>query len=353
MRAAKKPSETSSTTIPHSGEALGWRRAVIWRTFRLAAAAIVLAAPLPLLGTGPTGAPPPAGSAAEVPAAPDLVRIVRGKLAAADVDSAEAWTEDWRRDYGVDATYWAARSWLARGAWMLGQNERALGFAREVQAGVPASDTTQLVALGAALEVEGQILAASSSPSAAVRFFHEAATRSDNTAFRSRMWKNINRLELVGSLAPGVAVDLSIGDAAAKLAPVRGGPVLLFFWAHWCGDCHASIPTLTRIAERFGPRGLTIVAPTRLYGTGKDGKAANPTEELAHLKDVVATTYGSLSGLPVPVDTETMVRYGASATPTFVLIDKEGIVRLYAPTRLTESALAAAIEPLLPPVASE
>jgi thioredoxin-related protein len=41
----------------------------------------------------------------------------------------------------------------------------------------------------------------------------------------------------------------------------------------------------------------------------------------------------------VPIDTATMVRYGVSATPTFVLVDRAGKVRLYAPTRLTEAEL--------------
>ena len=36
---------------------------------------------------------------------PELVRLVRGKLSAADLSSAAAWVEDWKRDYGVDDTY--------------------------------------------------------------------------------------------------------------------------------------------------------------------------------------------------------------------------------------------------------
>ena len=42
-----------------------------------------------------------------------------------------------------------------------------------------------------------------------------------------------------------------------------------------------------------------------------------------------------------------MVRYGVSATPTFVLIDRNGIVRLYAPTRLSEGELARRIDEVL------
>jgi hypothetical protein len=42
-----------------------------------------------------------------------------------------------------------------------------------------------------------------------------------------------------------------------------------------------------------------------------------------------------------------MVTYGASATPTYVLVDRKGVVRLYAPTRLAESELAQQIEEVL------
>jgi thiol-disulfide isomerase/thioredoxin len=275
------------------------------------------------------------------------VRIVRAKLAAADLASAEAWTEDWKRDYGADSTWLEARGWLARGAWMLGEPERALAFAREVRQAIPEPTPELLIPLGAALEVEGRVLAEREGAATGVRFFRDAERRSPDPAFRSRMWKNVNRLELVGQRAPELAVADPVGGPAPTLESLRGRPVLLFFWAQWCGDCKASAPTLARIVERFGPRGLALVAPTRLYGTGAEGKDATPAEERAEISRVLAASYSALPGMPIPVDTETMVRYGASATPTFVLLDREGIVRLYAPTRLTETALAAAIEPLL------
>jgi hypothetical protein len=42
-----------------------------------------------------------------------------------------------------------------------------------------------------------------------------------------------------------------------------------------------------------------------------------------------------------------MVRWGASATPTFALLDRRGIVRLYTPTRLSEAELSRRIDELL------
>jgi len=43
-----------------------------------------------------------------------------------------------------------------------------------------------------------------------------------------------------------------------------------------------------------------------------------------------------------------MLRYGVSSTPTLVLIDRDGIVRMYRPTRMTEAELSRRIEALLP-----
>ena len=40
-------------------------------------------------------------------------------------------------------------------------------------------------------------------------------------------------------------------------------------------------------------------------------------------------------------------RYGVSTTPTLVLVDRRGIVRLYHPGNMTEEELSAVIEPAL------
>jgi len=44
-----------------------------------------------------------------------------------------------------------------------------------------------------------------------------------------------------------------------------GKPKLLFFWAHWCGDCRAEASILARLKKEYGPKGL--VRPQK-YGRG-------------------------------------------------------------------------------------
>jgi hypothetical protein len=57
--------------------------------------------------------------------------------------------------------------------------------------------------------------------------------------------------------------------------------------------------------------------------------------------------YAPLTGGPVVLSTASMERYGGSSTPTFVFIGRDGTVRGYTPTRLTEAALDRAVAGIL------
>jgi cytochrome c biogenesis protein CcmG, thiol:disulfide interchange protein DsbE len=62
----------------------------------------------------------------------------------------------------------------------------------------------------------------------------------------------------VGSVAP----DFSLADLDGnplRLADLRGRPVIVNFWASWCGPCVEEFPLLREAAERHAADGLVVV----------------------------------------------------------------------------------------------
>lgn len=257
----------------------------------------------------------------------NLVRMVKAKLSAGDLASGQACVEDYRLVTGVDAEYLDAVGWLARGAQMLGRDAEARQYVTELRRAIPSETNELVVPLGAAIEVEARLIATTRGRGAALHFLQTELERASASSLRSRIRKNMNLLSLEGTVAP------PIGERSFSK------PTLLYFFAEWCGDCKAQASSLTRVWQKYRGRGLDLVAVTRLY-EGSD-------EERAKVARVWSEVYPGLADVPLVIDTDAMVRYGASATPTFGLVDAKGIVRLYTPTRLSEAALSQAIEEVL------
>lgn len=280
-------------------------------------------------------------------AAGDLVRAVRNKISAGDLASCQHLIEDYKNKSGVDAEYLDAVGWLARGAEMLGQPELASSCVAELRREIKAEKDDLLQPLGAAIEVEGKLRAKREGKHAALKFLESEFTIAKDIGLRSRIRKAINVLSLEKQPALEFNAPLYAGAAPPKLAELKGKPVLLFMWAHWCGDCRAQAAALGRVWKKYQARGLVLIAPTRLYGTGAGGAKVAPAEEKAHIEKIWAEGYADLAGVSIPIDTDVMVRYGVSATPTFVLIDRQGVVRWYTPTRVSEAELSRRIEEAL------
>jgi thiol-disulfide isomerase/thioredoxin len=156
----------------------------------------------------------------------------------------------------------------------------------------------------------------------------------------------LNLLTFVGQPAPALKSGEYVGLRPAPLAQMKGSPLLLFFWAHWCIDCKGEAPILARLRSEFN--GLTIIAPTQRYGYAAHGEDATPQAELAYINSVWQQYYSGLQGVPVPVSKENFNVYGSSTTPTLVLVDRTGKIAYYHPGAAPYEELRAAIEKVVP-----
>jgi thiol-disulfide isomerase/thioredoxin len=285
-----------------------------------------------------------------------VVNGVRRLIAQQDLAGAERVARAWQARNPASPELAAALSWLARAALDARNLDQADAFAGEAARmasrfliGQKLDDDPWLpTAAGAAIEVHAQVLAARGERPEAIDYLHAQLKQYAATSLPERIRKNINLLALEGKPAP--PLDLSaaqwIGTAPPSLASLRGRPILLFFWAHWCGDCKAEVAIIADIQRTFAPQGLVVIGPTRLYGYVAGGEDAPPAREKAYIEEVRRRYYAQLTGMPVPLSAANFVSYGASSTPTLVLIDRAGVVRYYHPGAAGEAELSARIHAL-------
>jgi thiol-disulfide isomerase/thioredoxin len=284
----------------------------------------------------------------------NLVDQVRVALSQGDLARADSLVSFYQRLNGSTPEVIEAFSWLGRAELSAGQVDRALDNAEETRRLVGDQLKTRkldsnphlALALGAALEVEAQILSERNQRAEAVSLLQTAIRTYQGTSVVGRLRKNLNLLTLTGKRAPALQMTNLLFPAVVP----AGAPKvrLLFFWAHWCSDCKAEAPIISRIAADLEPKGLTVIGPTMLYGYTRAGQDAIPEEERPYIRQVFEQYYAIIPSMAVPVSSVNFDTFGASTTPTLVVIDRQGIVRLYHPGRMGESELRAVIEPLLP-----
>jgi thiol-disulfide isomerase/thioredoxin len=288
-----------------------------------------------------------------IPAWAGIVEDVRTTLAQNNFSAAEAQLSSYRAKNGVTPEYVEAYSWMGRAALSARDYDQAAAYAKQTKALAvellkqrPLDAEPHLpLALGAAIEVESQVLAARGERTQAVAVLQAALKTYGATSIRARLQKNLNLLSFEGKLAPALkGGEQFLGSKPPVLAQLKGSPVLLFFWAHWCGDCKAEAPIITQLRTEYAAKGLTVLGPTRLYGYTAQVENAAPSDELAYIDAVRHRFYGGLLDMPVPISKYNFDVYGASTTPTLVLLDRTGKVAMYHPGALPYDQLKAEIE---------
>ncbi|MDQ6698659.1 MAG: TlpA family protein disulfide reductase [Acidobacteriota bacterium] len=285
----------------------------------------------------------------------NLVDDVKAAIAQKNVAKAESEVHAYQVRHGVTPDLINAIAWLGRGALAEKRYDKADAHAAEVRKLVTATlknrkldaEPQLPLALGASIEIHSQVMNARGQRAESVGFLREELKTYRDTSIRTRIQKNINLLSLEGKPAPALEIAHWLGPKPVSLAQSRGHPVLLFFWAHWCSDCKAEVTTIQRINAAYGPQGLILLGPTQRYGYVAGGIDATPDQELRYIDEVRKKYYARIGSMAVPVSEHNFSSYGASTTPTLVLIDRTGIVRMYNPGNLTYEELAARIEQVL------
>jgi len=279
-------------------------------------------------------------------AADDIVKEVRAAIAHSDFTLGEKLIRDFNARQGMTLEAIEAVSWLGRGALAVRQFDRADAYAMEARKLALAQLTKRKLdaeehlplALGASIEVQAQVMDARGERDQAVTFLRRELVAYRNTSIRARIQKNIHLLSLEGKPAPALDAREWLGSKPATLDQLKGRPVVLFFWAHWCSDCKRLAPDLARVAAEHG---VTVVGPTQRYGYVAGGVDATPDVETTYIDRIRQQYYSALSGMAVPVSEENFRNYGSSSSPTLVFIDRGGIVRLYHPGAMSYPELVA------------
>ena len=283
------------------------------------------------------------------------MNAVRAAIAHKDLAGAEQLARAYQSRNGPRPDLAAAFSWLARASLEAKAYDRADAFATEtnkmasqfLRAQKVDDDPWLPTAIGASIEVHAQVLAARGERPEAVAYLREQLKQFAGSSLLERIRKNINLLSLEGKPAPALDTAQWIGAKPPALASLRGRPVLLFFWAHWCGDCKAEVAIVDTLRKTFGPQGLAVIAPTRLYGYVAGGEDAPAEKEKAYIEQVRRQFYAPLSDVPVPLSASNFLTYGASSTPTLAVIDRTGIVRWFHPGSATGAELTAHIQAVI------
>ncbi len=139
--------------------------------------------------------------------------------------------------------------------------------------------------------------------------------------------------------ANNAAPDFTVYDIdgnAYKLSDFQGKPVILNFWASWCGPCKSEMPDFEDFYKEYGDQIHFLMVNLT------DGS-----------QETVETASAFISGqgytFPVYYDTDmdAAMTYGIYAVPQTYFIDAEGNVVTYAQGALSASSLQQGVDLLL------
>ncbi|MEW6294555.1 MAG: TlpA disulfide reductase family protein [Pseudomonadota bacterium] len=130
--------------------------------------------------------------------------------------------------------------------------------------------------------------------------------------------------------------DATLWDADDRpfaLAALRGRPLVVNFWARWCGPCRVEIPELVKVHRKLQDKGLAVV------GIGLEDKA-DTVREFAQAYDMEYTVLlAKEQGIPLL----RALGNAKAGLPYTLVIDAQGLVVARKLGLMTRAELEAAV----------
>ena len=109
--------------------------------------------------------------------------------------------------------------------------------------------------------------------------------------------------KLVGKAAPGFSL-VTLEGKKVSLAEYKGRPVLVNFWATWCGPCKLEMPWFEQFHKQYAGQGLEILGINEDPEVGKDVVAKTAAKTgvsypILFSDDAVSRAYGGIDYLPM------------------------------------------------------
>ncbi len=121
--------------------------------------------------------------------------------------------------------------------------------------------------------------------------------------------------DLEGNVAPALRSDDAVAPGASvDLEKLRGQVVVVDFWGVWCEPCLNQLPLLVHLQDKYGGKGLRVVAVHSALGADRvDAYLAAHPKPFLNVVDADGTLAKS---------------YGVDSWPSLYVIDKAGRVRV-------------------------
>lgn len=144
-----------------------------------------------------------------------------------------------------------------------------------------------------------------------------------------------NGTDAQDAAAPEFTMTNAEGDTLT-LADFRGKPVLLNFWASWCGPCKSEMPAIQAAYEQYGDQVQFVIV--NMTGMGGETEAA---------ASALIAQEGYTFPVYFDVDNSAAMAFGVTSIPQTYLVDADGNIIAGVRGAMTEAVLEEGMQILL------